>query len=62
MVAGQLISSLSAGVMIDEYYVYVNFAMIAGVLSISSLPPEAQISVQVSCGQGIVPANNITPV
>jgi len=62
MVAGQLISSLSAGVMIDEYYVYVNFAMIAGVLSISSLPPGAQISVQVSCGQGIVPANNITPV
>ena len=51
----------SPGVTIENNAVLIYFSQAVG-NDLDYFPPSTPVSIQVSCGQGIVPANNITPV
>ena len=60
-VGSQLFVTTSLGVSIDPFDVFIDFSDAVG-HDLDWFPPSTPVSIQVSCGQGIVPANNITPV
>jgi hypothetical protein len=60
-VGSQLFITTSPGVDIYGVGVVISFSDAVG-NDLDMFPPSTPVSIQVSCGQGIVPANNITPV
>ena len=60
-VGSQLFITTSPGVSFNSNYVLIDFSDAVG-HDLDWFPPSTPVSIQVSCGQGIVPANNITPV
>jgi hypothetical protein len=60
-VGSQLFITSSFGVTIYSGGVIISFFDVVGD-SLNYFAPSTPVSIQVSCGQGIVPANNITPV
>ena len=60
-VGSQLFITSSFGVTIYSGGVIISFFDAVG-HDLDWFPPSTPVSIQVSCGQGIVPANNITPV
>jgi hypothetical protein len=57
----QLFLTTSPGVNIYSFGVFIQFVYAVGE-ELDYFAPSTPVSIQVSCGQGIVPANNITPV
>ena len=60
-VGSQLFITTSPGVSFASNYVLIDFSDAVG-HDLDWFPLGTSVSIQVSCGQGIVPANNITPV
>lgn len=60
-VGSQLFTTTSPGIYMSILQIYIDFETLAG-QNLSFFDPSTPVSIQVSCGQGIVPANNITPV
>ena len=60
-VGSQLFITTSPGVFIGSNYVFIDFSDAVG-HDLDWFSLGTSVSIQVSCGQGIVPANNITPV
>ena len=60
-VGSQLFITTSPGVYNNYSYIYIDFSDAVGE-DLDYFAPSTPVSIQVSCGQGIVPANNITPV
>ena len=60
-VGGQLFITTSPGVSVYQSGIAIQFGFAVG-QSLDLFPIGTPVSIQVSCGQGIVPANNITPV
>ena len=60
-VGSQLFTTFSPGIYMSILQIYIDFETLAG-QNLSFFDPSTPVSIQVSCGQGIVPANNITPV
>jgi hypothetical protein len=60
-VGSQLFITTSPGVYIGFFNIFIDFFLAVG-NDLDYFPPSTPVSIQVTCGQGIVPANNITPV
>lgn len=60
-VGSQLFITTSPGVSVYQSGIAIQFGLAVG-HDLDWFPPSTPVSIQVSCGQGIVPANNITPV
>jgi hypothetical protein len=60
-VGSQLFLTTSPGVYNLFSYIYIDFSDAVGE-DLDYFAPSTPVSIQVTCGQGIVPANNITPV
>ena len=60
-VGSQLFTTTSPGIYMSILQIYIDFETLAG-QNLSFFDPSTPVTIQVSCGQGIVPANNITPV
>jgi hypothetical protein len=59
-VGSQLFITTSPGIYMSILQIYIDFETLAG-QNLSFFDPSTPVSIQVTCGQGIVPANNITP-
>ena len=57
-VGSQLLITTSPGVYLSNFYIYIDFYDAFG-QNLYDFPPSTPVSIQVSCGQGIVEANNI---